>query len=91
MKSNFPALAFTPNDHTHRPIQALARDLVARESALFLHGKVGARATVLPSINALAAVQPLAQRHDKLANVLLYARGDEPDPPLHLRKSKGAR
>ena len=88
LQANFPALVFTQNDETRPDVEALARELIARDVEVLLAGNPVPGATPLPTIDAHAAIQPLllAQSFYKLANALSIARGCDPDRPPHLRK-----
>ncbi len=88
LQSNFPALLFTQDDETRLDLEALARDLIARDVNVMIAGSPVAGATVLPTIEAHPIIQPLllAQSFYKLANALAVARGCDPDRPPHLRK-----
>ena len=88
LQSNFPALLFTQDDETRLDLEALARDLVARDVNVMIAGRTVTGATVLPTIAAHPVIQPLllAQSFYRLANALAVARGCDPDRPPHLRK-----
>ncbi|MEO8102182.1 MAG: SIS domain-containing protein [Betaproteobacteria bacterium] len=88
LQSNFPALLLTQDDETRLDLEALARDLVARDVNVMIAGRAITGATVLPTIDAHPVIQPmlLAQSFYKLANALAVARGCDPDRPPHLRK-----
>ena len=88
LQSNFPALVLTQDDETRPDVEALARELVARDVEVLFAGGVVKGSTTLPTIEAHAAIQPLllAQSFYKLANALSIARGCDPDRPPHLRK-----
>ncbi len=88
LQSNFPALLLTQDDETRLDLEALARDLVARDVNVMIAGCAVTGATVLPTIEAHPVIQPLllAQSFYRLANALAVARGCDPDRPPHLRK-----
>ena len=88
LQSNFPTLMFTQNDETRPDMEALARELIARNVAVLIACNAVPGATQLPTVDAHAAIQPLllAQSFYKLANALSIARGCDPDRPPHLRK-----
>lgn len=88
LSANFPALIFAQDDETRDDLEALARDLIAREVKVMIAGSSVAGAIVLPTIDAHPVIQPLlvAQSFYKLANALSVARGHNPDRPPHLRK-----
>ena len=88
LQANFPALLFTQDDETRLDLDALARDLVARDVNVMIAGRPVTGATVLPTLPAHPIIQPLllAQSFYKLANALAVARGCDPDRPPHLRK-----
>ena len=88
LQANFPALLFTQDDETRLDLEALARELIARDVKVMIAGSPVASATVLPTIAAHPVIQPLllAQSFYKLANALAVARGCDPDRPPHLRK-----
>ncbi len=88
LSATFPALIFTQADETRDDLEALARDLIARDVRVMIGGSSVAGATVLPTIDAHPTIQPmlLAQSFYQLANALAVARGHDPDRPPHLRK-----
>ena len=88
LKENFPALLFSQNDEAKEGVEALASDLAARGVDVMLAGASVDGVTVLPSIPAHPAIQPmlLVQSFYKLANAVAVARGFDPDRPPHLRK-----
>ena len=88
LSATFPALIFTQADETRDDLEALARDLIARDVKVMIGGSSVAGATVLPTIDAHPTIQPmlLAQSFYQLANALAFARGHDPDRPPHLRK-----
>ncbi len=88
LQENFPALLFAQNDETREGVEALARDLIARGVDVLLAGAEVPGATVLPTVSAHPAIEPLlvAQSFYRLANRLSLARGCDPDRPPHLRK-----
>lgn len=88
LSATFPALIFTQADETRDDLEALARDLIARDVKVMIGGSSVAGATVLPTIDAHPTIQPmlLAQSFYQLANALAVARGHDPDRPPHLRK-----
>lgn len=89
LQPGFPALLFAQNDEARSGIEALATELVERGIAVLLAGAAVKGATVLPSIEAYAAIEPLllVQSFYRLANALAIARGRDPDNPPHLRKA----
>ncbi len=88
LQENFPALLFAQNDETRPGVETLARDLVSRGVEVMIAGGRAEGATVLPTIAAHPAIEPLllAQSFYRLANSLSLARGCDPDRPPHLRK-----
>ncbi len=88
LSATFPALIFTQADETRDDLEALARDLIARDVRVIIGGSSVAGAAVLPTIDAHPTIQPmlLAQSFYQLANALAVARGHDPDRPPHLRK-----
>ncbi len=88
LSATFPALIFTQADETRDDLEALARDLIARDVRVMIGGSSVAGAAVLPTIDAHPTIQPmlLAQSFYQLANALAVARGHDPDRPPHLRK-----
>lgn len=88
LSADFPALIFTQADETRDDLEALARDLIARDVRVMIGGSSVAGAAVLPTIDAHPTIQPmlLAQSFYQLANALAVARGHDPDRPPHLRK-----
>ncbi len=88
LSEDFPALIFTQADETRDDLEALARDLIARDVRVMIGGSSVAGAAVLPTIDAHPTIQPmlLAQSFYQLANALAVARGHDPDRPPHLRK-----
>ena len=88
LEDGFPTLLLAQDDETRAGMQSLASTLVARGTAVMIAGATVPGATVLPTIEAPAALQPLllAQSFYKLANALAIARGRDPDHPPHLRK-----
>ncbi|QJR11830.1 Glutamine--fructose-6-phosphate aminotransferase [isomerizing] [Usitatibacter rugosus] len=88
LKENFPALLFSQNDEAKEGVETLASDLAARGVDVMLAGASVEGVTVLPSVAAHPAIQPmlLVQSFYKLANAVAIARGFDPDRPPHLRK-----
>lgn len=88
LHEDFPALLFGQNDEAREGLQALAADLAARGVDVMAAGVEAAGATLLPTIPAHPAIQPLllAQSFYRLANAVALARGFDPDSPPHLRK-----
>ncbi|APV50398.1 iron dicitrate transport regulator FecR [Betaproteobacteria bacterium GR16-43] len=88
LKENFPALLFAQNDEARAGIETLASDLAGRGVDVMIAGASAQGATVLPSIAAHPAIQPLllVQSFYRLANAVSVARGLDPDHPPHLRK-----
>ena len=88
LQSGFPALLFSQDDETREGIEDLGADLVQRGVDVLVAGAEVPGATVLPTIAAHPAVEPLliAQSFYRAANALAIARGRDPDNPPHLRK-----
>ncbi|QJR16737.1 SIS domain-containing protein [Usitatibacter palustris] len=88
LSGGFPALLLSQNDETRPGIEELAKDLVARVVDVTIAGVNVPGATVLPTIEAHPAIQPLLliQSFYRLANAIAVARGLNPDQPPHLRK-----
>jgi len=88
LSSGFPALVLGQDDETRAGIEMLARDLLARGVEVLAAGMHAPGATLLPTLDSHAAIQPLllAQSFYRLANALALARGHDPDRPPHLRK-----
>jgi len=88
MKESLPALVFVQNDETRAGMEALARDLSASGTNVFLAGGKASGATSLPTLPADAAVAPLLfiQSFYRWAADLAIARGFDPDRPPHLKK-----
>jgi glucosamine--fructose-6-phosphate aminotransferase (isomerizing) len=88
LQSGFPALLFTQDDEARLDLEALARDLIARDVEVMIAGSPVTGAIVLPAIDAHPVIQPLllSQSFYRLANALAVVRGCDPDRPPHLRK-----
>ena len=84
----FPALVFAQDDETRPGVEALARDLVAREVPVAIAGSSVRGAVALPFVASHPLVTPLllVQSFYRLANAAALARGHDPDNPPHLRK-----
>jgi glutamine---fructose-6-phosphate transaminase (isomerizing) len=88
LQGGFPALVFTQDDETRAGIETLAAELAGRGVEVMIAGAEIAGATVLPTIGAHPAIEPLllVQSFYRTANALAIARGRDPDRPPHLRK-----
>ena len=88
LEGGFPALVLAQDDETRPGIEAFARELASRGVATLCAGVDAPGTTVLPTIEAHPAIQPLllAQSFYRLANALAVARGHDPDRPPNLRK-----
>lgn len=88
LQANFPALLFVQDDETRGDLEALARELIARDVKVMIAGSTAPGAIALPVIATHPVIQPLlmAQSFYRLANALAIARGCDPDRPPHLRK-----
>jgi glucosamine--fructose-6-phosphate aminotransferase (isomerizing) len=88
MRDAFPALFLAQDDETRPGLEALAGEWVARGLDVIVAGCDVRGATVLPTLAADAALQPilLAQTFYRLANAVAIARGHDPDSPPNLRK-----
>jgi glucosamine--fructose-6-phosphate aminotransferase (isomerizing) len=88
LQGGFPALLFAQDDETRAGLETLANDLVARGVEVLAAGLETRGATLLPTLEAHAAVQPIlvAQSFYRLANALAIARGHDPDRPPNLQK-----
>jgi glucosamine--fructose-6-phosphate aminotransferase (isomerizing) len=84
----FPALVFAQDDETRPGVEALARDLVARDVPLAIAGTSVKGAVALPFVASHPLVAPLlvVQSFYRLANAASLARGHDPDQPPFLRK-----
>jgi glucosamine--fructose-6-phosphate aminotransferase (isomerizing) len=85
---DFPALLLVQDDEARDGLVALAGELVARGVDVLVAGARVEGATVLPTLSAHPAVQPLllAQSGYRLIDALARARGRDPDRPPHLSK-----
>jgi glucosamine--fructose-6-phosphate aminotransferase (isomerizing) len=88
LRADFPALVLSQEDETREGVEAVARDLAARGVHLLCAGVDAPNATLLPTLRAHPALQPvlMAQSFYRLANALAVERGFDPDNPPHLRK-----
>ncbi|MGO9804136.1 MAG: SIS domain-containing protein [Steroidobacteraceae bacterium] len=88
VRAHFPLLLFTQNDESRPGVAQLAAELAAQGADVMVAGTEVARATVLPSLAAHPAIEPLllAQSFYRMANALSLARGRDPDRPPHLSK-----
>ena len=88
VRQHFPLLLFTQNDESRPGVAQLAGELVAGGADVLVAGTEVPRATVLPSLAAHPAIEPLlfAQSFYRMANALSLARGRDPDRPPHLSK-----
>jgi glucosamine--fructose-6-phosphate aminotransferase (isomerizing) len=88
VRAHFPLLLFTQNDESRPGVAQLAGELAAQGADVLVAGTEVARATVLPSLAAHPAIEPLllAQSFYRMANALSLARGRDPDRPPHLSK-----
>jgi glucosamine--fructose-6-phosphate aminotransferase (isomerizing) len=88
LHGGFPALVFTQDDETRAGIEMLASELAGRGVEVMIAGAAVLGATVLPTIAAHPAIEPLllAQSFYRAANALAIAKGHDPDRPPHLRK-----
>ncbi|MGP8034146.1 MAG: SIS domain-containing protein [Steroidobacteraceae bacterium] len=88
VRAHFPLLLFTQDDESRPGVAQLAAELAAQGADVMVAGTEVARATVLPSLAAHPAIEPLllAQSFYRMANALSLARGRDPDRPPHLSK-----
>lgn len=88
VRPGFPALLLAQEDQARDAIIELAADLTGQGADVFLAGAYSAGATILPTIEAHPAIQPmlLAQSFYRLAHDVALARGLDPDRPPHLTK-----
>ena len=88
LEGSFPALVLAQDDEARPGLEAFARELVDRNVEVLAAGIDVPGATILPTLEAHPAIQPLllAQSFYRLANALAIARGHDPDRPPHLRK-----
>jgi glutamine---fructose-6-phosphate transaminase (isomerizing) len=85
---HFPLLLFAQHDESRTGVVALADELAARGADVLIAGADVARATVLPTLAANPAIEPMlfAQSCYRMVNALAQARGIDPDRPAHLTK-----
>ena len=88
LEGSFPALVLAQDDEARPGLEAFARELAARNVEVLAAGIEVPGVTILPTLAAHPAIQPLllAQSFYRLANALAIARGHDPDRPPHLRK-----
>jgi glutamine---fructose-6-phosphate transaminase (isomerizing) len=88
VRAHFPLLLFTQDDESRPGVAQLAGELAAQGADVLVAGTEVARATVLPSLGAHPAIEPLllVQSFYRMANALSLARGRDPDRPPHLSK-----
>jgi len=88
LEGSFPALVLAQDDEARPGLEAIARELAGRGVEVLAAGIDVPGATILPTLEAHPAIQPLllAQSFYRLANALAIARGHDPDRPPHLRK-----
>jgi len=88
VKKGFPILMLAQHDETRSGLLDLAARLVAAGSALLVAGFEVPGATVLPTIEAHSAIEPIlmAQSFYRMVNALSLARGFNPDCPPNLFK-----
>jgi glutamine---fructose-6-phosphate transaminase (isomerizing) len=88
VRLGFPVLMLSQNDESRAGITELANDFVARGAEVLLAGIEAKRALSLPTIAADAAIEPILmiQSFYRMATVLAFARGFNPDKPPHLNK-----
>jgi glucosamine--fructose-6-phosphate aminotransferase (isomerizing) len=88
LRHGFPALFLAQDDDTRPGLEALAAEWVERGAQVMVAGCDVPGATVLPSLAAGDALQPilLVQSFYRLANAVAIARGHDPDSPPNLRK-----
>jgi glucosamine--fructose-6-phosphate aminotransferase (isomerizing) len=88
VRPGFPVLLLAQHDETLDGVVALARELAGHGARAMLAGGDAPGVTVLPSLAADPAIEPLlaTQSFYRLANALALARGLDPDRPAHLRK-----
>ncbi|HEX7114737.1 MAG TPA: SIS domain-containing protein [Steroidobacter sp.] len=84
----FPVLMFTQDDESRAGVQALAEDFACRGAEVMLAGASVANTTLLPTVPAHPAVEPLLmiQSFYRLTEALSRARGLDPDSPPNLQK-----
>lgn len=87
-KDGFPALLLSQNDETRAGVKELVDALVRSGAEILLAGFDDPRALVLPTVDALAALQPILmmQSFYRMAEQLSRARGFNPDCPPLLNK-----
>jgi len=85
---DFPVLVFRQEDESAKGIDALTRDLVARGGRISVAADGPEGSIVLPAVEAHPVLQPILQIQSfyRAANALSFARGFDPDRPLHLSK-----
>jgi len=86
--AGFPVLLLAQDDAARASIEALAGQLAQAKVPVLVAGAHAPAATVLPTLTAHPAIQPLllAQCLYGMAGALALARGLDPDRPPHLRK-----
>ena len=84
----FPALLLAQRDGTLSGIELLAAELARRDVPVLLAGAHAPGATLLPTIDAAAALAPilLVQSAYRMIASLAVRRGFDPDHPPHLHK-----
>ena len=85
---DLPLLIFCQSDETREGVLAFAAEAAAQGSDVFVVGGRADGATLLPSIAAHPAVEPMLQilTFYRAANALSLRRGLDPDVPPHLAK-----
>ena len=88
LEGTFPALVLAQDDEARPGLETFARELAARGVEVIAAGIEVPGATILPTLEAHPAIEPLllVQSFYRLANALAIARGHDPDRPPHLRK-----
>jgi glutamine---fructose-6-phosphate transaminase (isomerizing) len=88
VRAHFPLLLFTQDDESRPGVTQLASELATRGADVLVAGADVPGTTVLPSLAAHPAIEPLllAQSFYAMANALSLARGRDPDRPPHLSK-----